>query len=274
MKTVRSTLDRTCREQAGIWREPTAQATLVAIILIAQVGFRTGFAGDGAFNHRNLQENLSIYINTMRFFAPAAAIILMGSAPSRTGTPLTAILARMAATTLAITTMPLAAFLTLMASIEILEMFPTGSDIPTGTRIQLGEMLGTHGRAIYGSTTFAALTALLFHRNQLQGMDNQPTPGVDHPGEHPHRPGNGMVPVPELDPGSGPCAPLPLLDRGRRGILVDEKHPKPIPRWDVHFDILKTTEETQRLVILPLVANRVGTDSAVLRYVHFTLALV
>ena len=42
----------------------------------------------------------------------------------------------------------------------------------------------------------------------------------------------------------------------------------------MHFDILKTTEETQRLGISPLVANRAGTDSAVLRYVHLTLALV
>ena len=50
--------------------------------------------------------------------------------------------------------------------------------------------------------------------------------------------------------------------------------PKPIPRWDVHFGVLKTTERTLRLVISPLAANRVGTNSAVLRYVHFTLALV
>ena len=42
----------------------------------------------------------------------------------------------------------------------------------------------------------------------------------------------------------------------------------------MQFGILKTTEETQQLVISPLVANRVGTDSAVLRYAHFTLALV
>ena len=56
------------------------------------------------------------------------------------------------------------------------------------------------------------------------------------------------------------------------GMLYD--HPKPIPWWDVHFGILKTTEETQRLVISPLVTNRVGTDSAILRYVHPTLALV
>ena len=42
----------------------------------------------------------------------------------------------------------------------------------------------------------------------------------------------------------------------------------------VHFGILKTAEKNQRLVISPLVANWVGTDSAVLRYVHFTLALV
>ena len=42
----------------------------------------------------------------------------------------------------------------------------------------------------------------------------------------------------------------------------------------MHFRVLKTTERTLRLVISPLVANRVGTDSAVLRYVHFTLALV
>ena len=49
---------------------------------------------------------------------------------------------------------------------------------------------------------------------------------------------------------------------------------KPIPRWGVHFGILKTAVRTRRLVISPLVANRVGTDSAILRYVHFTLALV
>ena len=49
---------------------------------------------------------------------------------------------------------------------------------------------------------------------------------------------------------------------------------KPIPRWDVHFGVSKTTERTLRLVISPLAANRVGTNSAVLRYVHFTLALV
>ena len=42
----------------------------------------------------------------------------------------------------------------------------------------------------------------------------------------------------------------------------------------MHFRILKTTERTQRLVISPLFTNRVGTDSAVLGYVHFTLALV
>ena len=42
----------------------------------------------------------------------------------------------------------------------------------------------------------------------------------------------------------------------------------------MHFGILKTTEKTLRLVISRLVTNRVGTDSAVLGYVHFTLALV
>ena len=30
---------------------------------------------------------------------------------------------------------------------------------------------------------------------------------------------------------------------------------KPIPRWDVHFRILKTTERTQRLPISPLDPN-------------------
>ena len=49
---------------------------------------------------------------------------------------------------------------------------------------------------------------------------------------------------------------------------------KPIPRCDVHFRILKTTERTPRRLISPLVANQVGTDSAALRNVHFTLALV
>ena len=42
----------------------------------------------------------------------------------------------------------------------------------------------------------------------------------------------------------------------------------------MHFEVLKTTERTPRLVISPLIANRDGTDSAILRYVHFTLALV
>ena len=42
----------------------------------------------------------------------------------------------------------------------------------------------------------------------------------------------------------------------------------------MHFGILKTTERTPRFVISPLAANQGGTDSAVLRYVHFTLALV
>ena len=37
-----------------------------------------------------------------------------------------------------------------------------------------------------------------------------------------------------------------------------EKLTKPIPRWDVHFGILKTAERTPRLVISPLVANRVA----------------
>ena len=42
----------------------------------------------------------------------------------------------------------------------------------------------------------------------------------------------------------------------------------------MHFRILKTTERTLRLGISPLVTTRVGTDSAILGYVHFTLALV
>ena len=42
----------------------------------------------------------------------------------------------------------------------------------------------------------------------------------------------------------------------------------------MHFEVLKTTERTPRLVISPLIANRGGTDSAILRYVHFTVALV
>ena len=37
---------------------------------------------------------------------------------------------------------------------------------------------------------------------------------------------------------------------------------------------LTMTERTPRHLISPLVTNRVGTDSAVLGYVHFTLALV
>ena len=57
-------------------------------------------------------------------------------------------------------------------------------------------------------------------------------------------------------------AELARLNPGKQ-ITID---PKPIPRWDVHFRILKTTERTLRLVISPLVTNRGGTDSAVLGY--------
>ena len=70
---------------------------------------------------------------------------------------------------------------------------------------------------------------------------------------------------------------LPNAAQQTQGVRRDENatpFPKPIPWWDVHFGILKTTEEIQRLVISPLVANRVGTNSAILRYVHSTLALV
>ena len=44
--------------------------------------------------------------------------------------------------------------------------------------------------------------------------------------------------------------------------------------WDVHFGISKTTERTPRLLISSLGPNWAATDSAVQRYVHFTLALV
>ena len=71
----------------------------------------------------------------------------------------------------------------------------------------------------------------------------------------------------------GTFSPFGFVDRPLLG-APGTASPKPIPRWDVHFGILKTTERTPRLVISPLVANRVGTDSAILRYVHFTLALV
>ena len=38
--------------------------------------------------------------------------------------------------------------------------------------------------------------------------------------------------------------------------------------------VLTTTARNPRFLISPLVPNWVGTDSAVWRYVHFTLALV
>ena len=49
---------------------------------------------------------------------------------------------------------------------------------------------------------------------------------------------------------------------------------KPIPRWDMHFWVLKTTERTPQDLISPFSSNWVPTDSVVWRYVHFTLALV
>ena len=38
---------------------------------------------------------------------------------------------------------------------------------------------------------------------------------------------------------------------------------KPIPRWDVHFGVLKMTERTPQPLVSPLGPNWVGTDSAV-----------
>ena len=42
----------------------------------------------------------------------------------------------------------------------------------------------------------------------------------------------------------------------------DNLYPKPIPRWDVHFGILKTTEWTPQLLVSPLSPTWVATDSA------------
>ena len=38
---------------------------------------------------------------------------------------------------------------------------------------------------------------------------------------------------------------------------------KPIPRWDVHFGVLKMTERTPQPLVSPLGPNWVGTDSVV-----------
>ena len=57
-------------------------------------------------------------------------------------------------------------------------------------------------------------------------------------------------------------------------IPLTSRCPKPIPRWDVHFGILQTTNRTPRRLISPLGANWVATDRTVWRYVHFTLALI
>ena len=59
-----------------------------------------------------------------------------------------------------------------------------------------------------------------------------------------------------------------------RGSRRSQSSTKPIPRWDVHFGVLKTTGRTPRILISPFGPNRAATDSAVWRYVHPTLALV
>ena len=67
-------------------------------------------------------------------------------------------------------------------------------------------------------------------------------------------------------------------------VMVDEFPQAQVPgeggrkeqagQWDVHFGILKTIKRTARLFVSPLDSNWGTTDSAVWRYVHFTLALV
>ena len=47
---------------------------------------------------------------------------------------------------------------------------------------------------------------------------------------------------------AGPTGPGELRRSGR-------EHPKPIPRWNVHFGILKMTERAPRLLISPLAPN-------------------
>ena len=49
---------------------------------------------------------------------------------------------------------------------------------------------------------------------------------------------------------------------------------KSIPRWDVHFGGLEDDRRGSTASLSPLGLNSVATDSAVLRYVHSTLALV
>ena len=51
-------------------------------------------------------------------------------------------------------------------------------------------------------------------------------------------------------------------------------HPKPIPRWDVHFWCLEDDRKASTAHLSPLSYNWVATDGVVWGYVHFTLALV
>ena len=163
MKKAGPVLEQVRRHRANIWEEKTTRVALGIIILITQAGFWTGVAWDGAFDHRNLQESLSICVNTLQFCGPALGIVLMGSIPAartQTDTSLITIPARMAATTATLILLPGIAFLTLMASIGIAELISTGTDTIQRTPAGLVEMLETHGRAVYGSMTFAAMSAL------------------------------------------------------------------------------------------------------------------
>ena len=76
---------------------------------------------------------------------------------------------------------------------------------------------------------------------------------------HPPRshPGDERRQLPPQGQPAGRCFPVsrPLRRRLART--------KPIPRWDVHFGVLKTTKRTPQFLISPLGPNWVATDSAV-----------
>lgn len=172
MEKAGPVLEQVRRHRTNIWKEKTTQAALGIIILITQAGFWTGVAWDGAFDHRKLQESLSICVNTLRFCGPVLAIVLMGSMPparTQADTSLITIPARMAATTATLILLPGIAFLTLMVSIGIAELIPMEANTAERTPAGLVEMLETHGRAVYGSMTFAAMSALILAVTKSKG---------------------------------------------------------------------------------------------------------
>ena len=70
-------------------------------------------------------------------------------------------------------------------------------------------------------------------------------------------------PYPSFSDGHDLAVGSTICEMWRGCEVVNVPYPKPIPRSDVHFGVLKTTERTPQILTSPLDTYRVATDTGV-----------